>query len=37
MVDGAIVYEHGEFTRMDAPQVLAQAQEQLHRLLQRVD
>jgi cytosine/adenosine deaminase-related metal-dependent hydrolase len=36
MVDGRIVYERGEFAACEAPQVVAQAEEELHQLLQRV-
>jgi cytosine/adenosine deaminase-related metal-dependent hydrolase len=36
MVNGRIVYERGEFSGCEAPQVRAQAEEALHQLLQRV-
>ena len=36
MVDGRMVYERGEFAGLDAPQVVAQAQKELHQLLQRI-
>ncbi len=36
MVDGRIVYEQGEFEGIEAPRVLAQAQEELQKLLQRI-
>ncbi|MGH7494821.1 MAG: 5'-deoxyadenosine deaminase [bacterium] len=36
MVDGRIVYERGELAACEAPQVVAQAEKELHQLLQRV-
>jgi cytosine/adenosine deaminase-related metal-dependent hydrolase len=36
MVDGRVVYEHGELSACEAPEVVAQAREELHQLLQRV-
>jgi cytosine/adenosine deaminase-related metal-dependent hydrolase len=36
MVDGHIVYECGEMAAVEVPQLVAQAKEELHQLLQRV-